>query len=213
MSPKWGHRLVAFIPPLAFAVVPPLVLPRLCDSVSPSPPRHPSQWRYGIPSASSRRLPLSPFLGFVIRPIGLTVPIRLIPPYTLPYPHLSAILSSPISYLILTYSGLILHLWILILRATHRSQQGVVTPGRVSTQLVAVCRASPAGRCRATFRRLPSALLLDLLVLLSLLDLSPPISYLILTYLGLILHLWILILRATHHLQQGVVTPSRVPPS
>ena len=124
-----------------------------------APPRLPSQWRYGIPSASSRRRPLSPFLGFVIRPIGLTVLIRLIP---------------PTHYLILTYSGLILHLWILILRATHRSQQGVVTPGRVPTQLVAVCRASPAGRCRATFRRLPSALLLDLLVLLSLLDLSPP---------------------------------------
>ncbi len=64
-------------------------------------------------------------------------------------------LSPPISYFIPAYSGLILHLWILILRATHRSQQGVVTPGRVPTQLVAVCRASPAGRCRATFRRLP----------------------------------------------------------
>ena len=60
--------------------------------------------------------------------------------------------------------------------------------------------------------RLSSALLLDLLVLLSLLDLSPPISYLILTYSGLILHLWILIPRATHRFQQGVVTPSGVSP-
>ena len=60
--------------------------------------------------------------------------------------------------------------------------------------------------------RLSSALLLDLLVLLSLLDLSPPTHYLIPTYSGLTLHLRILILRATHHSQQGVVTPSRVPP-
>ena len=26
MPPKWGYRLAAFVPPLAFAVVPPLVL-------------------------------------------------------------------------------------------------------------------------------------------------------------------------------------------
>ena len=89
MSPPWGHRLVAFIPPLAFAVVPPLVLPRLCDSVSPSPP------------------------------------------------------------LVSLVSG-----------------------GMVSHRLAPV--AFPF--------RLSSALLLDLLVLLSLLDLSPPTHYLILTY-------------------------------
>ena len=181
----WGHRRAAFIPRPRRSVSS-LVLPR-----------PPGQWRYGFPSASSRRLPLSPFLGFVIRPIGLTVPIRLIP-HILPYPYLSATLSP-------AYLGLILHLWILILRATHHSQQGVVPPSGVPTQLVAVCRASPAGRCRATFRRLPLSpflgfviRLIGLTVPIRLIPHILPYPYLSATlspaYLGLILHLWILIL-------------------
>ena len=105
---------------------------------------------------------LSIFPHFIIRPIGSTAPIGLIPHSALPssscrfYPRLLAVLSPFMGYLILTYSGFILHLWTLILRATHCSQQGVVTPGRVPTQLVAVCRAPllagcpPAGRCRVT---------------------------------------------------------------
>lgn len=185
MLPLWGHRLAAFIPRSRRSVSS-LVLPR-----------PPGQWRYGIPSASSL-LPFSRLSPALL--LDLLVPLHLL---DLSPPH--ATLSPAISYLILTYSGLILHLWLLILRATHRSQQGVVTPSGVPTQLVAVCRASPAGRCRATFHRLPLSPFLGfvirpigLTVSIRLIPHILPYPYLSATlspaYLGLILHLWILIL-------------------
>ena len=72
MPPLWGYRLAAFVPPLAFAVVPPLVLlafavvyPLVCGGM-----------------ASHRLAPVAfPFrllLDLVIRPISPIAPIGLI---------------------------------------------------------------------------------------------------------------------------------------
>ena len=98
MPPLWGYRLVAFIPSLAFAVVSPLVLPSfpLVPLVNGGMVSH-------LLASPAFPFRLSPDL--VIRPIGLTVPIRLIP-HTLPYPYLSATLSPSIQGLSYTYGHL-----------------------------------------------------------------------------------------------------------
>lgn len=117
MPPLWGHRLAAFIPSLAFAVVSPLVLPSfpLVPLVNGGMVSH---------LLASVAFPFRLSSALLLDLLVLLSLLDLSPLHTA--------LSLPISDLILTYSGLILHLWILIPRATHRFQQGVVTPSRES---------------------------------------------------------------------------------
>ena len=81
MSPKWGRRLVAFIPPLAFAVVPPLVLPSF--------PLVPSSQR-GMVSHSLAPFRLSSALLLdllvLLSLLDLSPTYYLILTYPLPYP-------------------------------------------------------------------------------------------------------------------------------
>ena len=118
MPPKWGYRLVAFVPSLAFAVVSPLVLPS-----------------FPLVPLVNGGMVLSHLLASVAFPFCLSSALLLDLLVLLSLLDLSPLhttLSSPIRYLIPAYSGLILHLWILILRSTHHSQQGVASPSRES---------------------------------------------------------------------------------